>query len=264
MASPTLDDAAGVATQGASLLEFAVRCSAEVDAAVAAWPVAGTTPDGTGVVRCGRAAGGDAARLSIMWSQDLPDPTGQLRAAIKSMCQSDQLGEHAGQWDQTFAGVELLGNVTGGDTSAAGGERLEAPPSVVHWKFNAAPLSDRDLVYVIAAAVTESGAQVTYGYASVRDGWVASVLGKPVPGTGRVRSRNLFPSCDRVTTLADGQVRIEHLITTSIGGWIPRAVFNTVFKPKLIEANVHEAAAFKEHALKTAAELAASAHGPTV
>ena len=65
-------------------------------------------------------------------------------------------------------------------------------------------------------------------------------------------------------TLADGQVRIEHLITTSIGGWVPRAIFNTVFKPKLIEANVHEATAFKEHALKVAAELATSPQGPTV
>ena len=45
--------------------------SAEVDAAVLGWPEAATTPDGTGVVRCGRAAGGDAARLTIMWSQDL-------------------------------------------------------------------------------------------------------------------------------------------------------------------------------------------------
>ena len=77
-----------------------------------------------------------------------------------------------------------------------------------------------------------------------------------------MRSLNLFPSCDRVTTLAGGQVRIEHLITTSIGGWIPPTVFNTVFKPKLIEANIHEAAAFKEHALKIAAELAASAQAP--
>jgi len=33
------------------------------------------------------------------------------------------------------------------------------------------------------------------------------------------------------------QVRVEHLITTSIGGWIPRAVFNTLFKAKLIEAS---------------------------
>ena len=98
---------------------------------------------------------------------------------------------------------------------AAGGERLEAPPSVVHWKFNAAPLSDRDLIYAIAAAVTESGAQVTYGYASVRDGWVASVLGKPVPGTPSLWVAScaalFYPLvCVFVSGAVGGGFRVDH------------------------------------------------------
>ena len=67
------------------------------------------------------------------------------------------------------------------------------------------PLSARDMVYTISN-VTE-GPKTTYGYASVSDAWVTDTLegGGAIKSTGKVRSFNIFPTCDRVTILPGGK-----------------------------------------------------------
>ena len=63
-------------------------------------------------------------------------------------------------------------------------------------------------MYTISNAT--EGQTTTYAYASVSDSWVAEHLkggsdGGAINSTGKVRSFNMFPTCDRVTILPDGK-----------------------------------------------------------
>lgn len=55
------------------------------------------------------------------------------------------------------------------------------------------------------------------------------------------RAKNLMPSADRVTQLADGKIRWEHIFTTEIGGWIPPGMMNAFFRDAYAKAFIHEA-----------------------
>ena len=116
-----LDATAGVATAGATLLEYAVACSHAVDAALLRWPIVATTTDADGgaevrVGRC-RCRGGDAGRLSVMWSMVLDDPSGNLMAAVRSMCASysSPFPGRGQRWDE---GWQPIGGVHGSCTRA--------------------------------------------------------------------------------------------------------------------------------------------------
>merc|ERR1711862_278829 len=101
------------------------------------------------------------------------------------------------------------------------------------------------MVYAVAAkAIPIEGnkleKQTLFAYASVADGWVESALCKKLGQSGKTRSFNMFPTCDRVTVLKNGGIRIEHLMTTCIGGWVPKWVFNNMFKSSLISVYASE------------------------
>ena len=245
-----------------TLAQYAAECSSAIDAALTSWAVAKTSPSGDAVY-----AGyctPSRQHLSVMWVHnfDAAESAG-LVEALDAMCTGDALAEHAVRWDSTFDAASTLG-------------RLDTTSTLVRWQFSAAPLAPRELLYAIVAQRGRGGATVgdragsaelsttTYAYASVSDAWARAALGAGewaraagVPSQ-RVRSANLFPSADRVTRRADGGIRVEHIITTRIGGWVPRFVFNRIFKSALIEASVHESAAFAAYAVELAATLASS------
>ena len=110
------------------------------------------------------------------------------------------------QWDNTFHDCTVLGTLP--NTEKTG---LSTDPLLVHWQFNAAPLSGRDMLYVVSTKEerpTKNDAWVkrtTYAYASVTEEWVhnTTVNDTQIQYTGRVRSKNTFPSCDRVTIFKD-------------------------------------------------------------
>eukprot|EP00729_Bicosta_minor_P010915 gene10915-9747_t len=247
-----LDACAGSTTEGFTLSEYAEACSREVDAAVAAWPVVKTAGNGARVY-CGYAVGGESKNLSVMWVQEFASTCPALPRALQSICQSKDIAVHAKEWDSTFVEAEVVGSIPydGADSSDRLSHSTGTGSDVVHWQFAAGPLSAREMVYTINQTTT-------YAYASVSDAWVAETLGggSAIKRTGKVRSFNMFPTCDRVTILPDGQgVRVEHLMTTRIGGWVPKWAFNNLFKSALIDANAHEAEEFKTFAENLAAKM---------
>ncbi len=81
----------------------------------------------------------------------------------------------------------------------------------------------------------------------VSDSWVEQV-GVTPPSTGLVRSFNMFPTCDRVRYLDGGKrLRVEHFMSTSIGGWISNWFFNVFFKSALLTTYEHEAENFRKY-----------------
>ena len=252
--------------EGWSLSRYARECSTAVDVAAAEWPISRTVGRTGDTVRVGYAAG--SSHLSVMWTHVFPARRAavSILAAIKAMCVGANLAAHAPAWDSTFDGAEILGKLASsrckppreGDSSDDGGSGDDDDALVVRWHFNAPPLAKRELLYAIATRREKETAQTTYAYASVTDAWASIALRRAVPQANvttavqpqkkRVRCWNNFPSCDRVTVLPDGAVLLEHMITTRIGGWIPRACFNVIFRSALIDASVHECAAFAQYA----------------
>ena len=197
----------------------------------------------------------DNTLISMLWTTTYVNPPSNLIQHLKDLFIGDNetLKKHALEWDATFHDAELLGKIT--DVAVAG-QGLTTAPLLIHWQFNATPLAGRDMVYVVSAKEDIPSpkddwiSRTTYAYASVHDEWIETVLiNKSVPTTGRVRSMNCFPSCDRVTVYKDGRVQIDHLMTTSIGGWVPTCCFNNLFKSALIDANCHESEAMRKYAL---------------
>ena len=92
----------------------------------------------------------------------------------------------------------------------------------------------------------------TYSYSSVSNEWAEKLADCEIPETNRVRASILFPSCDRVTVVKSEdetttKITLEHLMTTSVGGWVGPWVFNTCFKSPLIQANIHECEALRAY-----------------
>ena len=190
--------------------------------------------------------------LSLLWVQefsqddlDVAATPAELEQVLDSIFQSADIGKHAKQWDSTFVDAAVLGSLA---------QPSPCKTQVAHWQFAAAPLAGRDMLYAITKLQRMGrGAgeqQTTYAYSSVSDEWVESNLGVKPKATGRVRALNMFPSCDRVTISSDGKLRVEHLMTTSVGGWVGPFCYNNCFKSALIDANAHEAQAMREYVLR--------------
>jgi len=129
----------------------------------------------------------------------------------------------------------------------------------------------------IGSSVYDTELQITYAYASIRDEWVrqkglvhpASLADTKKRRKGLVRAFNCFPSCDRVTVFRHRKrqgkrhsgneettytITVDHLMTTNVGGWIGKNVYNHCFKKALIQANLHEAEAMRNYILKLCRE----------
>jgi len=268
-----------------SLEEYTRACSDAVDEAHKEWSVAQRTRNAT--VSTGFI--GDNRLLSILWTQSFDDlivaddcknnnnndgtpKFEDLLSSLKDIFQSGDIEKHAKEWDATFAGAKLLGKLT---------DREDDDTLLVHWKFNAPPLTGRDMLYVVHRLKEEEPSQnstdgkdnntttidnddsnkpnfvlrLTYAYASVSEEWVKKHCnGGKIDCTQkqRVRALNCYPSCDRITVYRDKskmRIVLDHLMTTDIGGWVRPFCFNNLFKKKLIQANAHECEAMRDYVL---------------
>ena len=244
----------GAYTDGMAMHEYAERCSEQVDEATLSWQVVHGAAHklDDGCVRVGRVEGDGACMyLSTMWTtrwSNVPNKhANALLLALDQVLNSNDIAKHAREWDRTFVSANILADVP--DRILHG-----QTARLVSWEFAASPLWDRDLLYVIAKQKSRNwGADITtYSYASVNNAWAEKLLGKTIPASGRVRATILFPSCDRVSvTTGEGMstktITLDHLMTTSVGGWIGPCLFNTCFKAPLIKANVHELGALRAY-----------------
>eukprot|EP00308_Calcidiscus_leptoporus_P013047 CAMPEP_0119377620 /NCGR_PEP_ID=MMETSP1334-20130426/45826_1 /TAXON_ID=127549 /ORGANISM="Calcidiscus leptoporus, Strain RCC1130" /LENGTH=229 /DNA_ID=CAMNT_0007396601 /DNA_START=9 /DNA_END=698 /DNA_ORIENTATION=+ len=207
-------------------------CEAACEEALT-WPVWKTTASGARV-SSGFISG---TRIrSMFWVQELP---AEKEARVKSLIfPLAEVGRNAPQWDATFQGADVVAT----DSPLPDGVEL------VKWRFKASPLSKRDLLYLLAWRPLTSGAAGGIAlYPSVESYPDTSVRGE----TGkRVRAYNMYPSCDRITHLADGRIQICHLITSRLGGCVPDYVYNTAFAPSVRSNYAHEAEAFHTHVLR--------------
>ncbi len=258
-----LDGKANFPKPNATIEEYARACSEAVDEAEANWPVVETTENAkvsTGFI-------GNNKLRSTLWTQSFDVITGKsdtvdddrvelkdLLSSFQDIFSSDDLEKHATEWDATFVGADLVARLSENDETI-----------LVRWKFDASPLSSRDLLYLIHRLEETTDEKnpkqilrLTYAYASVSDEWVKETTGNQVnytDGENRIRSFNCFPSCDRITVCMDdpssgaAKVKIDHLLTTDLGGQIGPFVFNNFFKRALIQASSHEAEAMRNYAL---------------
>ena len=258
-----LDDKSNFPKPNASIEEYARACSDAVDKVLSEWPVVETTENGkvsTGFI-------GDNKLRSTLWTQsfdvamseDNTDNGGHLLlddllSSFKDIFSSDDLAKHAKEWDATFAGAEVVAKLSENDETI-----------LVRWKFDASPLSGRDMLYLVHRLEETTNEKnpkqilrMTYAYASVSDEWVKNTTRNQVnyvDGEDRVRSMNCFPSCDRITVCTEdpssgvATVTVDHLLTTDLGGRIGPFLYNNFFKTALIQANAHECEAMRKYAL---------------
>ena len=210
----------GVAPGVGSLLDFAWQCSKGNRQTLSSLHP-GSTPACT--VRHG-------------WQPKLPVFTVEWEQTVTSTVEAfvdlnmRMMAERASEWDTTFLGADYL-EEHGSSTTLHQYSRL------VRWRFRAAPLQDREMLYIV----------VPYRPAGVADGPLMiayiSVKGPRYPvAAGYARARNLVPSFD-LCELGDGAtLRVQHCMTTEIGGGVAYWVWNRVFKSAVLTQNVVEAA----------------------
>jgi len=104
-------------------------------------------------------------------------------------------------------------------------EKLEERNGVllVKWHFKAAPLGKREMLYLTIPHKTSEKSTVHY---------ISVTCSKHPRTKGFTRAFNFCPSYDRCILQAgvDAKtMKLEHCMTTAIGGWIPNAAWNNVF-----------------------------------
>ena len=200
---------------------------------------------------------------TVEWDQIVPHATftSFLDMNMRSMA------EQAAEWDTTFLGAEYLAD-------HGSPEDLLHFARLVRWRFRAAPLQDREMLYMVVPYRGAASGGATVPDASRSDQATMlcyiSVKGPrfPIP-PGHSRARNLVPSFDLCevptvqpgttsTVTADagssdgngggtgrtsqGGLRVQHCMTTDIGGGVPTWVWNRVFKSAVLTQNGVEAA----------------------
>ncbi|EOD20458.1 hypothetical protein EMIHUDRAFT_435837 [Emiliania huxleyi CCMP1516] len=199
---------------------WALACDAAATAAES-WPTALTSATGA-AVKTGFVEGPYATGIrSVLWIQDfeaskLDRVVALLGPPFESVIRNAPL------WDGTFQSADVVGAPA-------------ADVKTVSWRFSACPLWPRDLLYLFH--VKEIGGKKAYVYPSVsrREGY-----GKPT-SCCRVRAKNMFPSIDRIERLADGRIRLVHMITTRLGGLICDCCYNSCFESTVLQTYASEA-----------------------
>jgi len=159
--------------------------------------------------------------FSLEWSVDISNSTMQHFVDLNLL----SMAERAAAWDSTFAGADYLATLGSADENLSGYARL------VRWKFNAAPLGKREMLYLVVPFVSADETMISY--ISVRSTKYPTLA-------GYTRAKNLVPSFDLARRI-DGGIHVRHLLTTSIGGLIPNCLWNGVFKGAVLKQAVEEA-----------------------
>lgn len=240
---------------GITLSQYAEDCCQAIDKA-SDWPTRRTTPNAR--ITCGYHAK-NPHYLTLMWTQTLSNSPG-TEEAMARLFAGDDFGDLAARWDSTYIRAELLGRLPFGRAKG-----LVEDAMIIQRQHRAGPLQQREMLYVVATKDTEAtkdeqpfSKQTTYALASVSEAWVEKALPHAVITVGeKVRSHNMIPSASRVTTSADGAtVRVDHMMTTKIGGWVPNFVFNNFFKAALLEMYATDAEKWRTCCIALAAEMA--------
>ena len=173
--------------------------------------------------------------FSVEWEQRVE---GATRDAFLDM-NLRSMAEQAAEWDTTFLGAEYLAD-HGQPTES---DRILQFARLVRWRFRAAPLQDREMLYCV---VPYAGPD-RVGDDDVADGPLMlvyiSVQGPRFPvAAGYSRARNLVPSYDLCRATDERGLHIQHCMTTEIGGGVPYAAWNHVFKSAVLAQNFVEAA----------------------
>ena len=161
--------------------------------------------------------------FSVEWQADVPGVTMDHFVSLNLTA----LIEKAAEWDTTFDGAEYL--ATHGKAAD-----LRTFARLVQWRFRAGPLQRREMLYMMIPTIR--GDRVMLSYLSV-----TSPLHPPTAGC--MRARNLAPSFDLAEPLVDGStsgLRLYHLMTTDIGGWVPWWMWNRWFKPAVLSQSAEE------------------------
>lgn len=235
-----LDDTAGC-TEGKSMQDYCKMCSEELDVALESLDLQYSTD--AFKVYCGKVRP-DSTLISTMWVQEFDGNDPYISKCIDEAMVGDDIAGLAKRWDDTFDSADVVLNYE---------PEKNFVGKLIHWRYNARPLSGREMVY-LACGLTEENV-TTYAYASVSNAWCETNFDVKIKKfKGRERSCNLFPSCDRVTKLKNGKIRLEHLMTTSLGGWVPNWIFNVFFKKPLIQTYTAEAKHYRKFILDFAKE----------
>lgn len=193
--------------------------------------------------------------VSFMWVQTLHDDEDEsVWNKLIEVFHGEKVAEHLSNWDKHFAEGHVLKHIPD----------LCDGADLVYNVINARPLWQRDLLFLNVMRRSEDGSQIIFAYPSIsneeahskynidmneRQMYESSHAGsKPVrKHAHRVRSENLMPTCDRITKLGNGKIRVEHIGTTAIKGWVPKLAWNTLLKRPIAAAFKQEADLFRDH-----------------
>ena len=211
--------------------------------------------------------------FTVEWEQTVKDATvdGFVDLNMRLMA------EKAAEWDTTFLGAEYLADH--GNPS----DDLSQFARLVRWRFRAAPLQDREMLYIVVPyRPSDSVGPLMLAYISVKGPRYPVAAGfsrgtqafvqknhtaiEPAANPllllqcstffymcvhmhprSALLARNLVPSFDLCEMGTDGgtgsgALRIQHCMTTDIGGGVAYWVWNHIFKSAVLAQNEVEAA----------------------
>lgn len=200
-----------------------IECNAKLDSFIendAEFPVVEETAFGK--VKAGRFS--DIPVNSYCWSQEFKDEDGKVFKFLNDLYFSERMGDLAKIWDSTFQSYSVL-------------KEWSPDAQLLLWKYQASVLPPAEYLYVIGRK--QIGNSTIIGYSSVSKKFAKSRFEVEVPSRcccGRVLSRFYMPSCDRILSLDGGRkLRVDHLISTSLGGCICDCLYNTAFRSQTIK-----------------------------
>eukprot|EP00301_Raphidiophrys_heterophryoidea_P011054 c1650_g1_i1.p1 GENE.c1650_g1_i1~~c1650_g1_i1.p1 ORF type:complete len:273 (-),score=64.25 c1650_g1_i1:231-1049(-) len=238
-------------TSETRVLEWIGACSEALDRAETWTPVASSKRGAR--VYAGMLPQHDI--LSFMWALTLnDDEDGNVWNKLIEVFHGEKVAEHMVMWDKHLSEVHILKRIPD----------LCDGADLVYYVLNARPLWQRDLLFLNVMRRSEDGNQIIFAYPTISndEAWTkynvnmhelqfyeSSHAGsKPIRKTShRVRGENLMPTCDRITKLGNGKIRVEHIGTTALKGWVPRVAMNTLLRRPIVAAFKQEADLFRDH-----------------
>ena len=138
------------------------RANQAVDAALTAWRPVAIAKNGARVF-AGKIEG--SPTISMLWQQEF-DVCDQA-VLLDVFHNHHNMEAHATVWDHTYQGSDTLSHLPPVSES-------DCSVHAVHWKFNASPLSQRELLFLSARkSMDPEGNTIVFGYPTVSDKWLS-------------------------------------------------------------------------------------------
>ncbi len=154
-------------------------------------------------------------QVQVYFSRTLPAPVVGYRTVTEHDARPEDLF--------AFLGTDMLGAFSQLNRRFVFAEQLQDEPRVVRTGFSMPPgFSSREFLHLLVCTqLNERTWVVAYGppgdesaYPSARRGFIRCPM---------------YPSGQRISTLASGRTRVEHLMVYELGGWISHRLQNSVF-----------------------------------